>query len=97
MRPWLLYLGGLLIWAAHFLAIYVAATVFPGTRIARCLTVSLTIVALGALLLLIYQIHGRARAHPSAGTARWLDTLAFLGAGLAGVAILYQTLPAFIS
>ena len=97
MRSWLLYLGGLIIWAAHFFAIYVAASVFPGTRTARWLTISLTILALGALVLLIDRIYRRRRAHPSAGPARWLDTLALLGAGLALVAIIYQTLPAFIA
>lgn len=96
MRKWLLTLGGLLIWAAHFFAIYVAASVFPGAQIARWLTIGLTIVALGALLLLIHRIRRRARAHPSAGTARWLDTLALFVAGLAAVSVLYQTLPAFI-
>ena len=97
MRSWLLYLGGLIIWAAHFFAIYVAASVFPGTRTARWLTISLTILALGALLLLIYQISRKGRTHPADGSARWLDTLALLGAGFAAIAIIYQTLPAFIA
>lgn len=97
MRSWLLTLAGLLIWAAHFLTIYAAASVFPGTRIARWLTIGLTIIALGVLVLLIHRICRRARAHASTGPARWLDTLALLGAALAVVAIVYQTLPAFIA
>lgn len=94
MRSWLLTLGGLLVWAAHFFAVYIAGSLFPGTRTARWLTIGLTIIALGAILLLIYRIYRRGQ--PSNGSAGWLDTLALLGAGLAGIAILYQTLPAFI-
>jgi hypothetical protein len=96
MRSWLLTLGGLLVWAAHFFAVYIAGSLFPGTRTARSLTIGLTIIALGAILLLSHRIYRRGRARPSDGSARWLDTLALLGAGLAGIAILYQTLPAFI-
>jgi len=94
MRSWLLTLGGLLVWAAHFFAVYIAGSLFPGTRTARWLTIGLTIIALGAILIFIYRIYRRRQL--SDGSGRWLDTLALLGAGLAGIAILYQTMPAFI-
>jgi len=97
MRPWLIILGGLLIWAAHFFAIYIVASLFPGIAIARWLVAVLGFVALGALLLLIRSIRRRTRTTRSDEIGHWLESLAFMGVALASAAIIYQSLPALIA
>ena len=86
MRTWLILLGGLLVWTAHFFGIYIAASLFPGTEIARWLTGALTLAALGALAVLGW------RTSPIAGDglSSWLSTLSLAGIALAAVAVLYQ-------
>lgn len=94
MRSWLVLLGGLLIWTGHFFGVYIAASLFPGTTLARWLTGLLTVLALGLLATLILPLWRRRSARESDGLGSWLDGLSLMGAALAAIAILYQGLPA---
>lgn len=95
MRTWLLLLSGLLVWSGHFLAIYIAGSLFPGTALAKWLTGILTIVALALLTGIVAPVFRRTgHGAETEGLAGWLDRLTLLGAAVSAVAILYQGLPA---
>lgn len=96
MRKWALLLGGLLIWTAHFFLLYGFASVFPGTDLAKVLSLIATVPALAANALLIWGA--------AAGTLvrqdeldRWVLDIAAVGAGLSFVAVLWQALPALMA
>lgn len=94
MRSWALLLGGLLVWTAHFFALYGIASIFPDTGLARILTgVATLIAAAGALWLLV--VAWRA-GRSDDDLTRWTGGLTALGAGLALIAVLWQGLPALI-
>nr|WP_314444274.1 hypothetical protein [uncultured Sphingomonas sp.] len=97
MRAWLLLLSGLIVWTAHFFAIYIAASVFPGSSLANWLTGLLTLVALALLAAAVFLSKRRTGDHDDDSLSRWLDSLALLGIALSAVAILYQGLPALTS
>lgn len=97
MRPWFLLLGGPLVWAIHFAAIYaissvsyVAAGATTGAaRAAIAFASAVCLISATALLVVVVR-------RPPAGAfdAFW-RTIAATGALLAIVAIIWQTLPAF--
>lgn len=93
MRTWALLLGGLVTWTVHFFALYIVASIFLTTPLARGLTLALTVACLGAVAFLAV----RAR-RLSARTAmdQWVRAVALLGLGVGGVAILWQGLPALL-
>ena len=93
MGTWRHLLGGLLLWTAHFFAVYGIASLFPGQDIAVGLVLVVTLGALAAAALLF------ARAMKQYWTAddqlrRWISSGAAFGYALAGVAVLYQGMPA---
>ncbi len=94
MRTWALLLGGLLLWTLHFFALYIVASVFLTTPLARALTLVITVACLGAVWLL-----SRRARRTAAVTAmdRWVRAVALPGLMLAGVAILWQGLPALLA
>lgn len=94
MRAWLLLLSGFIIWTAHFFGVYAAASLFPGTSLAKWLTGLLTLVALGLLAAAVYLVKRRAAGPEDDKLSRWLESLAMLGATLSAVAVLYQGFPA---
>jgi membrane protein implicated in regulation of membrane protease activity len=94
MRAWLLLLSGLLIWTAHFFGIYIAASLFPGTSLAKWLTGLLTFVALGLLAAVLYLVKRRLEGRENDDQSLWGDRLTLLGGGLSAIAILYQGMPA---
>lgn len=96
MRAWLYALGGLLIWAGHFFALYAAASVFPGTLLARWITVALTTLALGLLAVFARRIGKRARETEISKLERWTDGLAYLGVAIAAISIVMQGIPAAV-
>lgn len=97
MRAWLVLLAGLLIWTAHFFGIYIAASLFPGTILARWLTAILTLIALGSLAAVTLPMAKRARSATRQDLSRWLEELALLASALAAIAILYQGLPSVMA
>lgn len=91
MKPWFVMLGGLLIWAAHFFALYAAASLFPGTDTAWYLTLLLTVVATGAASWLLWRTRRAPQGdHDGDELRRWMRGLASMGCVLALIAILYQ-------
>jgi hypothetical protein len=94
MRQWLFALGGLLVWTAHFFAVYIAASLFPGEPLASWLTLSLTVIALivagwlGLHAWRVWQARGEDDLTP------WLGGIALMGAALSAIAILYEGLTA---
>ena len=96
MRFWRNLLGGPLLWAAHFLAVYGIASVLPGTRVAIVLVL---LVTGGALAITSWQFTRTVLAFRGANDdlQRWSRSLALFGYALAGAAITYQGLPAAFS
>lgn len=93
MRKWAMLLSGLVVWAAHFFAIYIAASVFPGSDTARWLALAATIAALaadGAILFRTLRPGGEA-------FERWVRQLGAFGAALSTLAVLWQGLPAIMA
>ncbi len=93
MHKWRNLLGGLLLWAAHFFAVYVIGSVFPGKKIGAMLVLATSLAILAITLMLAVRAF---RATPSMhdGLQRWMSDLSLLGYSIATVAIIYQSLPA---
>lgn len=96
MRAWALMMGGLIVWAGHFFALYGIASIFPGMPLARTLTIAVTVpaLALNALLLWIATVQ-RLRL-PSTDLAAWINDVGAIGAALSFVFVLWQATPAFL-
>ena len=93
MRGWTFLLGGLIVWAAHFFALYAIASIFLTTMLARGLALLATALCLGAALLLFRHARRRFSAD---GTELWMRAVALAGLGIATVAIVWQALPALL-
>jgi hypothetical protein len=89
MRAWVGFCSGLLVWAAHFFALYAVASLLPGQGSARWLVLAVSLAALAGLGFL-----GRAglrrRSGSLDGFGRWLTDLGLLGIALSAVATTYQ-------
>lgn len=88
---WTLLLGGLLVWALHFFALYAVASIFLTSDTARLLTVAVTLLCLVLNALLFVRV---ASVQADVELTRWMRSLALLGVSLSVVAILWQALPA---
>ena len=86
-------LGGLLVWAAHFFAVYAAASIFPGEPAANILALIATAAALGVNAILLWWSLGRRRSATDLFD-RWTWCLGASSAGLSLLAVLWQGLPA---
>jgi len=89
MGKWLSFLGGPVLWAAHFIVLYAIASVWPGTDLAQWLVLAATLAAL-ALDLWLARRAWAWRAAAADEFDRWLAGLALLGYAVAFVAMLYQ-------
>ena len=93
MRSWLMLLGGLLVWAVHFFALYAVGSIFLTTDLARGLTIALTFTCLLALAL----IGRRAWLAPAPDAeSDWIRIVALWGVAIGGIAILWQGLVALL-
>lgn len=90
MRSWLLMLGGLLVWAAHFFVAYGVASIFPGQDMARWLTIAATALALVVDGWIVRRALARRDKDDFAARVGMLAAL------LSAVAILWQALPAIV-
>lgn len=95
MRFWRKLLGGLVLWAAHFFAVYIISSALPGTQTARILVLIATGLALAVASWLAFKA-AYALRRATDGLDRWTISLSLLGYALAGAAIIYQGLPAAI-
>lgn len=93
MRRWAFVLSGLIVWAAHFFVLYVAASLLPGAQAARWLTLIFTLVGMAAAGAILW----RALRAADGPFERWTNQLAAIGAGLALIAVLWQGLPALLA
>lgn len=96
MRSWLLLLAGPIIWAAHFAAIYAIASISTEafgmtTSLARFLIFAAGLVALIATGLVLLKALRPPHTEPF---DTFLRTVSLAGALIAGIAIIWQTLPA---
>lgn len=96
MRLWRHLLGGLLLWAGHFFVVYGIASALPGTNEAVVLVVIATAAALAIAVFLFASALQKSRAETDQ-LLRWIHGAAALGYALAGAAVVYQGLPAFLS
>lgn len=99
MRTWAWMLGGLLIWAGHFLGVYTLSSVADVVSRAddpawRAIALGFSVACVAALGVLLVLAARRLR-RPAAGS-RLTDQLAALGAGLALIAVVWQALPTLI-
>lgn len=96
MRFWRSLLGGLILWTAHFFAIYIIASIWPGTLLARALVMLATVIILAIAgwrsVLVVRNMRTAAD-----DLLCWSDGLSLLGYALAGAAIVYQGLPSFLA
>lgn len=89
MKSWLLLLGGMLVWTAHFFGVYAIAEIAPRAWP----VVALTVLAVAADLWLLTRI----RWMPVVGSfSGWRRSVAAGGAMLSLVAVVWQGLPALL-
>ena len=96
MRFWRNLLGGLILWTAHFFAVYGIASLWPGTQLARILVLVATVLAFAVGGWLSVKGLRQFRAATD-DMQRWSWSLALLGYALAGAAIAYQGLPSALA
>lgn len=96
MPRWRLLLGGPLIWAAHFTAIYATSSVShlavgATNTTARIVTLAATLACLGASF---WVLAAALRQRQADDLSLFWRAVAAAGAALAIIAIIWQTLPA---
>lgn len=94
MRAWRHILGGLLLWAVHFGAVYVITSVFLTSPTSRILVALVTLVCLGAVA--VFLRHACTDRAPDDDDARWQRKIAILTSIAASIAIVWQGLPALL-
>ena len=96
MPNWLLSIGGLLVWTAHFFGLYLAASIWLGSSTARVAGAMLTVACLVANAWIVWRTAAAGRTLGVDPADHWLLTLALLGAGFSALAVLWQGLPVLI-
>lgn len=95
MREWRHLLGGMLLWTAHFFAVYGIASLLPGTRLAAILVLFATGFAL-AIAGYLLAVTVREHRTEEDSLKRWSSKGSAVLYALAGLAVLYQGLPALL-
>ena len=93
MRAWTILLGGLVVWTAHFFALYAIASVLPGQGEARWWVLAATFPALAANGLILWKTIGPGNNDP---LDRWIARVGAGGAALSLLAVIWQALPALM-
>lgn len=93
MRGWTFLLGGLIVWAVHFFALYGVASVLLTTMPARILT---GLISLACLAADAWLFTAALRARPADPVEAWQRRIALTGTGLSAVAVVWQALPALL-
>lgn len=88
---WPKLLGGLVVWAAHFLTLYAIGEWGAERAAERWAVLGASLVALSAIGWLLLKV---ARDDRDTQFDRWRRSTSLLGIGLAAIAIIWQTLPA---
>lgn len=87
-------LGGLLLWAVHFGAVYAITSVFLTSHTSRILVALVTLMCLGGVAVLL--LHACMNRAPDDEDARWQRMIAILVSIAASIAIFWQGLPALL-
>lgn len=93
MRSWAILLGGLVIWTVHFFALYIVASIWLTTPLARMLAGAITLVCLGAIALALAAIR---RTECRTPMDRWTGSVGLVGLGIGAIAVFWQALPALL-
>lgn len=93
MRTWSLLLAGPILWAVHFFTLYIVASVFLTTTLARGLTLAITAACLAAAA---FAARRARRQMGETAMDQWVRTVALVGLGISAVAIVWQGLPALL-
>lgn len=93
MRAWTYMLAGLIVWTVHFFAVYIVASVFLTTPLARALALLVTLVCVAAEGWLLWRV---AKARVAGDLNAWMRTLSLAGIGISILAVLWQGLPALL-
>lgn len=88
---WFLLLGGLLVWAMHFLSLYVIGEASGATGVAR---LAIGILTLAALIANIAIFRWALRMAIDTDFDRWRRSLGATQAMLSAIAVIWQSLPA---
>lgn len=96
MPSWLILLGGLLVWAAHFFLLYAIASLLPGDPAARLLALAATVPALAADAGILWLTAARNLKHRRDRLDRWINDFGAIGALLSLIAVTWQALPAIL-
>ena len=99
MQRWLYMLGGLLVWAVHFVGVYAIASIGDVVSDADAPTwrlIGLAFSAFCATLALGLLIHALRRTDDGTDTIDLANTLARLGALLALISVIWQSLPTVV-
>jgi ABC-type nickel/cobalt efflux system permease component RcnA len=94
VRTWAFLLGGLVVWTVHFFALYIVGSVWHSTLLARGLTLAITIGCLAAVIIQYLSVR---RIQREAEMDKWGRTVALAGLGVAGIAVIWQGLPALLA
>lgn len=94
MRSWAILLGGLLVWAAHFFALYGIGEFAGASAGSRAYVLVLSALALFADGFLARRLLLIARADDF---ARWRTGVALGGIAVSALAVVWQALPALIA
>lgn len=102
MRPWLLMLGGMVVWAIHFAGIYGIASAFDVISSADALesrwaTGFLTLACLAANAVLVFVMLGRRRKVAADPVVAWAYSVGGLLAALSFVSVAWQGLPGLLA
>jgi hypothetical protein len=99
MQRWFYMLGGLLVWAVHFVGVYAIASIGDVVSDADAPTwrlIGLVFSVLCAAFAAGLLVHALRRADDGTDTVDLANTLARIGALLAFISVVWQTLPTIV-